>query len=81
MKVNFLLIKENVKGTGQTEKADIISPGVRGPFSVNGGLGARLRAIWIDQCVSHLVPLYFLATVQCFPIVPLLLLLPVVRTS
>lgn len=58
MKVNFLIIKENVKSTGQTEKVDSIHPNVRETFPGNGGLGKILRAmpheltnmslIWLD---------------------------------
>lgn len=84
MKVNFLIIKENVKSTGQTEKVDSMYTDVREIFfPVIGGLGAGLNAVCVDQSVPDSAPLCSLrlVVVQCFPVTPLLPLIPVVRTS
>lgn len=72
MKVNFLILKGNVKSTGQTEKVDSMYTDVREIFPASGGLGAGLNTICIDQSVPDSAPLCsrHLVVVQCFPIVP-----------
>lgn len=44
MKVNFLIIKGNVKRTGQTEKVDSLYTDIREIFPASGGLGVGLKA-------------------------------------
>lgn len=83
MKVNFLIIKGNVKSTGQTENLDSLYTDVREIFPAGGELGVGLNAICIDQSVPDSAPpcSLCLVVVQCFPVTPLLPLIPVVRTS
>lgn len=84
MKVNFLIIKGNVKSTGQTENLDSLYTDVREIFFPAGGeLGVGLNAICIDPSVPDSAQLCSLrlVVVQCFPVTPLLPLIPVVRTS